>query len=1071
MRRDFFFQLISILVCSLPTLAAKPTVTFSASPAAIVRGSSSTLSWVVSGAASISINNGIGAVGASGSRAVVPSSTTTYTLTARNSSGTTSRKVTVTVTVPPPTVAISASPQQVEAGHPSVLAWVSTDATSVEIDNGVGVVDASGSLAVNVAETTCFTIQAGGPGGTASASVTVTVVLPPPAISLVVEPNPVAPGEPAVLSWQATHADAVQIDNGIGGVASSGSCRVTPSSTTTYSATATGNGQTATAAVTVTVDSSLLPGPALFARPRIAKAGNSARLSWIAGHSAWAEMDNGIGRVDPGGGAVAVTPAATCGYGLLAGNEAGTRRAEAAVTVRPAPLVYAFIPCNTSHTLAVINTATRQVVKSIAVGSAPQCAVAASDGTRVYVLRSGGVDVLDTGRLAVTGSIGVAGAGLCMAVHPDGRRLYVECEEGAVGSKVYSIAKVDTELGAETGRVTLGGDGKGLTVHPAGAFLYSVQWTPGRLLVLDPGTLEILRSVPLVTSYPKDLVSSPDGRRLYVINDDYTHTGSWLQVIDTIGFSTAATLQLKAPSGSWDTFNGVAISPDGARVFLSRAGYRITSIDAGSCAVLATATLSGALLNDMAFLPDGAGLYVVSTGMVRVLNPLTLALLGDIGSLPGARGYGGSFISARADPVSGKVTRSNSGAGGVTLTARGTPTGGDGEIVRTALTDSTGAYTLALPDGTFTLRPSLGADYFSPGQRRVEVHGSLGSLDFLVSSTPFPPTVSLSADPAAIDAGQISTLAWETDNATSASLDNGIGPIPLSGSMTVTPAMTTTYTLCATGEGGTASAQAKVSIYFPPPTALFSASPGTILRGESSTLSWSTTGAETVTIDPGIGAVDPAGARAVQPGETTTYTLRATGAGGTITSTVTVEVREPPPRISHFTATPEAIPPGGSAILSWQVTGADTVTIDHGIGPVPASGSAPIAPAEETVYTLTASGPGGTATTQVTVRMLDQVLRGVWEGMRGALLSGDIDHAVSHFADDSQSSYRELFSFLSTQLGEISQEIAGIEYLGLLNGMAIYRVKKMEVIDGAEVEISYRIHFANLDGEWKIWEF
>jgi hypothetical protein len=68
------------------------------------------------------------------------------------------------------------------------------------------------------------------------------------------------------------------------------------------------------------------------------------------------------------------------------------------------------------------------------------------------------------------------------------------------------------------------------------------------------------------------------------------------------------------------------------------------------------------------------------------------------------------------------------------------------------------------------------------------------------------------------------------------------------------------------------------------------ADPETILVGESSTLSWTSTNAETCEIDQGTGSVDLSGSLAVSPTETTTYTITATGPGGTATATVTVEV-------------------------------------------------------------------------------------------------------------------------------------------------------------------------------------
>ena len=87
-----------------PAKPAAPSVaSFSAEPSTIQRGQSSTLRWEVSGdVASVSIDQGIGAVQNTGSRRVSPSDSTTYTLTATGAGGTTTASTTVTVTAPPP---------------------------------------------------------------------------------------------------------------------------------------------------------------------------------------------------------------------------------------------------------------------------------------------------------------------------------------------------------------------------------------------------------------------------------------------------------------------------------------------------------------------------------------------------------------------------------------------------------------------------------------------------------------------------------------------------------------------------------------------------------------------------------------------------------------------------------------------------------------------------------------------------------------------------------------------------------------------------------------------------------
>jgi peptidoglycan-associated lipoprotein len=80
----------------------------------------------------------------------------------------------------------------------------------------------------------------------------------------------------------------------------------------------------------------------------------------------------------------------------------------------------------------------------------------------------------------------------------------------------------------------------------------------------------------------------------------------------------------------------------------------------------------------------------------------------------------------------------------------------------------------------------------------------------------------------------------------------------------------------------------------PAPTASLTASPATIMKGESTTLSWKTTDATDVSIE-GIGPVQPSGSQSVSPVDSTTYRLSAKGPGGTQDATARVTVTQPPP--------------------------------------------------------------------------------------------------------------------------------------------------------------------------------
>jgi peptidoglycan-associated lipoprotein len=90
-----------------PPAAAPLTVrinTFTGEPRSIERGQAATLRWSVGNSTDMSIDQGLGAISANGSRQVFPSQTTTYTLTAKGGGNQDTRSVTIEVSssVPPP---------------------------------------------------------------------------------------------------------------------------------------------------------------------------------------------------------------------------------------------------------------------------------------------------------------------------------------------------------------------------------------------------------------------------------------------------------------------------------------------------------------------------------------------------------------------------------------------------------------------------------------------------------------------------------------------------------------------------------------------------------------------------------------------------------------------------------------------------------------------------------------------------------------------------------------------------------------------------------------------------------
>jgi peptidoglycan-associated lipoprotein len=79
------------------------------------------------------------------------------------------------------------------------------------------------------------------------------------------------------------------------------------------------------------------------------------------------------------------------------------------------------------------------------------------------------------------------------------------------------------------------------------------------------------------------------------------------------------------------------------------------------------------------------------------------------------------------------------------------------------------------------------------------------------------------------------------------------------------------------------------------PTVSLQANPTSINPGDSTTLSWTSTDATQLTISPGVGAVTAQGSTKVNPSGSTTYTITASGPGGSADSSVRVTVAQPPP--------------------------------------------------------------------------------------------------------------------------------------------------------------------------------
>jgi hypothetical protein len=229
-------------------------ISFEATPDTVKAGGNVTLSWQVTNATSVNIDQGVGTVLPRGTRTVTPKSSVTYILTASNNSGSSTTKVHVTVsgTVPestpasfnlPEVVVFTAEPANTVAEQEVTLTWDVRNAFDVVIDPGFKIIRAKGTAKVMPVFPTTYKLTATNDQGTILAATTVTVSGVPPVEApvikfLTVDRYVIKKGETAVLSWKSTEASSVSIDKGVGTVDGTGSTRVSPTETTIYTLTA-----------------------------------------------------------------------------------------------------------------------------------------------------------------------------------------------------------------------------------------------------------------------------------------------------------------------------------------------------------------------------------------------------------------------------------------------------------------------------------------------------------------------------------------------------------------------------------------------------------------------------------------------------------------------------------------------------------------------------------------------------------------------------------------------------------------------------------------------------------------
>ena len=244
--------------------------------------------------------------------------------------------------------------------------------------------------------------------------------------------------------------------------------------------------------------------------------------------------------------------------------------------------------------------------------------------------------------------------------------------------------------------------------------------------------------------------------------------------------------------------------------------------------------------------------------------------------------------------------------------------------------------------------------------------------------TPTPICDSFTAQPQTITKGASANLTWATRNASRVVINNGLGEVAATGTLSVSPLSTIEYILTAYGVGTTTtSCKTTVTVTeVPVPVCTaFTATPASLpIGGGNVTLAWTSTNASSASITPTVGGVAVNGSTTLALSTSTTFTLTVAGENNqTNACTVTVPVQPPVPvpftcaNNVSFSASPDRITRGNDSTLSWNTTGATSVSFNQGITATGLSGTLMVEPNDTTTYVLTASNGTTTVACPVTV--------------------------------------------------------------------------------------------------------
>ena len=250
----------------------------------------------------------------------------------------------------------------------------------------------------------------------------------------------------------------------------------------------------------------------------------------------------------------------------------------------------AYVTSPDGHLLSVLDTASRMVLRQIALPGGPLGVAVSPDGTRVYVADWYGtrVAVVDPASGAVRSAISVGRSPSGLAVTPDGRLLV--CADRLDNA----VSIIDLVTQREIAVLPVGEHPFGVTIDRAGATAYTADVESDDVSVIDLAARRVLAHVPVGK---RPYVVALAGNRGFVTNEQ----GGSLTAFDLVKFLPIGTIAVGHMP------EGIEASRDGRTLYVANwMDDTVSVVDAEQLTVTATLPAGDS--------PRAFGTFLRSTG-------------------------------------------------------------------------------------------------------------------------------------------------------------------------------------------------------------------------------------------------------------------------------------------------------------------------------------------------------------------------------------------------------------------------------------------------------------------------